>query len=117
MRRVTARVGHRIPERAPLRVETGDVVTVGERDETWPELVFVLTPEGSGRVPARHLSLHGDGTARVVAAYDTTELPTEAGEELEVVEEDLASGWLWCRAATGREGWVPVTTLVRSQAV
>jgi len=26
---------------------------------------------------------------------------------LEVVDRDDESGWLWCRSADGREGWVP----------
>jgi hypothetical protein len=42
---------------------------------------------------------------------DTTELPTTGGEELEVLDEDLVSGWVWCRARNGREGWVPERTI------
>jgi hypothetical protein len=61
-------------------------------------------------VPARHLSTVA-GTALVTTAYDTTELPTHVGEVLEVVAEDLPSGWLWCRSRGGREGWVPIKTL------
>jgi Variant SH3 domain len=64
----------------------------------------------SGWVPARHLS-RDSGQAVVEVPYDTTELPTEAGESLEVVREDRQSGWLWCRSETGREGWVPLSTL------
>jgi uncharacterized protein YgiM (DUF1202 family) len=44
-------------------------------------------------------------------AYDTTELPTRVGETLDVVARDDESGWLWCRSADGREGWVPSRTL------
>jgi hypothetical protein len=40
-------------------------------------------------------------------------ISTEEGEELQVLQEDLASGWLWCRAKDGREGWVPERTLSR----
>jgi hypothetical protein len=47
----------------------------------------------------------------VIEAYDTTELPTESGEVLDVITEDVQSGWLWCRSATGRTGWVPVNTV------
>ncbi len=43
--------------------------------------------------------------------YDTTELPTQTGESLEVLREDRESGWLWCRSEAGREGWVPVSTV------
>lgn len=83
---------------------------VGDRDTEWPEFVFVTAADGDGWVPARHLS-QSSGTAVVRTAYDTTELPTRVGEELEVIAEDLRSGWLWCRAATDRHGWVPVRTV------
>lgn len=110
VRRVVARVAHEIPERAPLQLIAGEEVQVGDRDTEWPEFVFVTTPHGAGWVPARHLS-QSSGRAIVTTAYDTTELPTEAGEVLEVVAEDLVSGWRWCRSSSGREGWVPIRTL------
>lgn len=107
---VVARSGHEIPDRPPIRLEIGDRVTVSERDSDWPAFVFVSGPKGSGWVPERHLDCRG-ATAIVTEGYDTTELPTEEGEELEVLQEDLTSGWLWCRAGNGREGWVPQRTL------
>lgn len=110
MRRVVARTAHEIPQRAPLKLSVGQQVQVGERDTTWPEFVFVTAGHGSGWVPARHLS-QSSRRATVLTAYDTTELPTEVGEVLQVVSEDLTSGWLWCRSSTGREGWVPVATV------
>ena len=76
----------------------------------WPEFVFVTAPQGSGWVPARHLSA-SSRSAVVRTGYDTTELPTRVGEVLDVVAEDLASGWVWCRSRKGREGWVPLNTL------
>ncbi len=45
----------------------------------------------------------------MVEPHDTTELPTTAGETLTVIARDDASGWLWVRSASGREGWVPDT--------
>ena len=75
----------------------GERVDVGDRDSEWPEFVFVTASHGTGWVPARHLSATS-GTAVVQIAYDTTELPTQAGDVVEVVAEDLTSGWLWCRA-------------------
>lgn len=101
---------HTIPERPPLKLAAGDVVRVGERDTEWPAFVFVTCAAGSGWVPSRHLSA-AEGEAEVVTAYDTTELPTSAGEVLEVIEVDDESGWCWCRSTTGREGWVPTRTL------
>ena len=110
MRRVMATVAHEIPDRAPLRLSVGQRVDVGERDREWPEFVFVTAPQGSGWVPARHLSA-ASGSAVVQTDYDTTELPTHVGEVLDVIAEDLASGWVWCRSREGCEGWVPVKTL------
>lgn len=110
MRRVMAKVAHEIPDRPPLRLSVGQRVDVGDRDTEWPEFVFVTAPEGSGWVPARHLS-EPSGSAVVRTEYDTTELPTDVGEALDVLAEDLASGWLWCRSREGREGWVPLRTL------
>ena len=110
MRRVTVHTAHVIPERAPLRVAVGQEVDVGKRDDDWPEFVFVTTESGSGWVPARHLGIEGDrGVVRT--PYDTTELPTEVGDVLEVVVEDQQSGWVWCQDPNGDEGWVPLRTV------
>ena len=80
---------------------------VGDPSTDWPEYVFVTAAHGTGWVPARHLS-SGHGPAVVEAAYDTTELPVAAGEEVTVFERDEAGGWWWCRNDDGSEGWVPV---------
>jgi len=97
---------HAIPARAPLVVRPGEVVQVGDRDTEWPAFVFVTTAHGTGWVPARHIDVDGpSGVVRV--GYDTTELPAEAGEVVEVVEDDPESGWAWCRNADGRAGWIP----------
>jgi SH3 domain len=110
VRRVVATQSHEIAERPPLRLAVGDAVDVGERDTEWPAFVFVTCDAGSGWVPRRYLSA-SSGRAVVRTAYDTTELPTTVGQVLDVVGEDLESGWLWCRSADGREGWVPVRTV------
>jgi hypothetical protein len=110
MQTVRAKVGHEIPDRPPLRLAVGERVTAGERDSEWPAFVFVTCARGSGWVPARHLSTES-GPATVQTAYDTTELPTRANDVLEVVAEDPISGWLWCRSADGRVGWVPINTV------
>jgi SH3 domain len=107
---VRARTAHQIPDRPPLRLDVGEEVHAGDRDTEWTAFVFVVAQHGAGWVPARYLS-QPSGPAIVRTAYDTTELPTQAGEILEVVAEDPDSGWLWCRSGSGREGWVPVKTL------
>jgi hypothetical protein len=108
--RVIVCSAHEIPERAPLQLDVGDHVRVGERDTQWPEFVFVTCDRSEGWVPARYLSA-GSGDALVRVAYDTSELPTQIGEVLDVLEDDALGGWVRCRAASGREGWVPATTV------
>ena len=110
MKRVKARTAHEISDRPPLKLTVGEAVQAGDRDTEWPEFVFVVADHGSGWVPARHLS-QPSGPAVVQTAYDTTELPTRVGEMLDVIAEDPASGWLWCRSSSAREGWVPIKTV------
>jgi Variant SH3 domain len=110
VRTIEALTGHQIPDRAALHLNVGQRVEVGERDTRWPEFVFVTAADGSGWVPARHLS-RSAGSAVVQTAYDTTELPTQPGDVLEVLAEDRRSGWLWCRTSHGAAGWVPANTL------
>jgi Variant SH3 domain len=110
VKRVTARTAHEIPDRPALQLTVGEQVRAGDRDTEWPEFVFVTSTHGTGWVPARHLS-QSFGPAVVEMAYDTIELPTQLGEVLDVLAEELVSGWLWCRSGRGRQGWVPVKTV------
>lgn len=57
--------------------------------------------------PARYLSADS-GLALVTTPYATTELPTQPGDTLGVLAEDLQSGWVWCRTTDGRAVWVPM---------
>ena len=104
------RTAHEVPDRPPLQLTVGEKVQAGDRDTEWPEFVFVTAAGGTGWVPARNLS-QPSGRAVVQTAYDTIELPTRIGEVLEVVAEDQASGWLWCRSSNDRQGWVPIRTI------
>lgn len=110
MRQVRALIAHKVPDRTPLQVAIGEEVQVGGHDSEWPEFVFVTSAHGAGWVPARHLS-RSAGPAVVQTEYDTAELPTQVGEVLEVVAEDVTSGWLWCRSGTGHQGWIPIKTV------
>jgi len=97
--------------RDPLAVRTGDPVTVGRRDDTWPEFVWCTGPDGrSGWVPDAVLEWGADGAARAGRDYDCAELTVAAGQSLDVIER--LAGWSWCRDATGRCGWVPDRVLV-----
>jgi hypothetical protein len=115
MSTAVAREAHQIPDRSPIQLAIGDQVRVGERDTQCPEFALVTASHGTGWVPARHLSADS-GPAIVTTPYDTTELPTQPGDVLEVLKEDVQSGWLWCRADDGREGRVPLNTLDRPGA-
>jgi len=110
---IVAKSSHEIPDRLPLQLVAGERVDAGERSREWREFVFVTAAGGTGWVPVRCLS-GSKGTVTVRTAYDTTELATSAGEQLEVITEDIRSGWLWCRSREGREGWVPLNTLDRA---
>ena len=110
MTRLRATTAHTIPDRPPIQVTPGQRVQAGRRDTEWPAFVFVTTEEGAGWVPGRHLDTSSE-PAVVLTAYDTTELPTTAGEELALIESDDPSEWGWVRNAAGREGWVPLRTV------
>lgn len=110
---VVAKTSHEIPDRLPLRLIAGERVDASERSSEWREHVFVTAAGGTGWVPVRSLS-GSSGLVTVRTAYDTTELATSAGEHLEVIKEDMRSGWLWCRSREGSEGWVPLSTLDRA---
>ncbi len=97
---------HEPPRRPPLVVSPGDRVRVGERDDDWPEFVFVTTATGAGWVPARFIEIEGDrGTVKV--AYDTAELAAAKGQLVEMIHDDPESGWDWCQDAQGTQGWLP----------
>ena len=110
MTTVRAARAHDVPDRPPIRLAAGQPVHVGERDTTWPAFVFVTTGDGAGWVPARHIDT-GSSPPVMFAPYDTTELPTSAGDVLTVIARDDPSGWTWVRGHDGREGWVPNDTI------
>jgi hypothetical protein len=108
--RAAVRFPHEIPDRPPLRLAVGEAVLVDRRDTRWPAFVFVRSDRGEGWVPSRHLS-SDTGAATVLTPYDTAELAVTVGDVVAVVGRDDDSGWWWCQAGDGREGWVPVDVL------
>ena len=109
----TAISSHEVPHRPAIQVSAGDRVSVGRRSPDWPAFVLITSALGEGWVPSRHLSAD-EGVATVEADYDTAELPVAAGQTVEVLARDDASGWWWCRSQAGDEGWVPVSAFARS---
>jgi hypothetical protein len=88
----------------------GDEVAVGDSSLEWPAFAFVACPYGEGWVPERHLTPTRPHAVLVVQ-YDTTELPVDPDDIVDVVERDDESGWWWCRSSSGAEGWVPTEGL------
>ena len=105
--RVRAVRRHAVPTRRPLVLAPGDEVEVGERSTEWPEFVFVIAKNGEGWMPRRYLTTDRP-RAVATTGYDTTELAVSAGSALSVTERDDESGWWWCEADSGDEGWVPI---------
>ncbi|MBO0701922.1 MAG: peptide-binding protein, partial [Candidatus Dormibacteraeota bacterium] len=102
-------------DHAPIAVEVGERVRLGERDTTWPAFRLVTKQDGGkGWVPATCFGpVPGGGPDDAVATtrYDTHEIAPAPGEEVTVLELDEPSGWAWCRDARGAQGWLPLSVL------
>jgi uncharacterized protein YgiM (DUF1202 family) len=96
----------------PLIIRPGDSLKVeDETSDEWPAFVLVTSDKGErGWVPERCLRLQGTN-AIALRRYDTTTLNPLVGEFLTVLEEDIESGWLWCRDRKGRVGWFAIDHL------
>ena len=70
----------------------------------WPAFALVVKGEERGWVPKRYLNRKGE-QAIAIRRYDTTTLNPCDGDILTVIEEDLESGWYWCRDELGNLGW------------
>ena len=92
---------------APIQVTPGERVTVVATSEgDFPGFVCVANSAGAtGWVPKRYLNAERP-IAVVVHPYDTTVLMPQVGDRVEVLEDDVESGWSWCRADGSAEGWV-----------
>ena len=116
MIRVRAVASHRPPSRAPLEVEVGALVATGELSDEWPAFRWCVDEHGvGGWIPDRHLRPEEVGRARCLQGYSTRELSVDPGAVLVLVERDDESGWHWCRDGSGREGWVPMRSLVEER--
>jgi hypothetical protein len=105
MKTFTANTNYTVVDRSPLHIQAGDTVTVGPRDKSWPGWIWVSTQDGRGSyVPEDILEM--DGTrASIRTAFSARDLSVKSGEAVTALRE--ISGWLWCRNASGEEGWLP----------
>lgn len=105
-----ARIAHEIRDSASASTLCRSAGEVGERDTRSGRHSCSL-PHITGGAGYQNGTCRLRRSAVVKTAYHTTELPTNVGDVLDVLAEDLENGWLWCRSSNGREGWVPAKTL------
>jgi hypothetical protein len=93
----------------PIAFAAGEALTLGERDQEWPDFVWATDPRGrSGWAPLAAID------ARLVPAiacesYSARELDADAGATLTLLRE--TGGWWWARNGAGAEGWLPARDL------
>ena len=102
------------PKGEEIHVYAGDPLRVGGESGPYTEWFRVTTAAGvSSWMPEAYLRRSGArGTALV--EYTSRELAMSGGEEVGLIRE--VAGWAWCRAADGREGWLPLELLERLEA-
>lgn len=97
--------GYRSAYPDPLKLRSGEVVTIGEKRSEWNGWLWCKDENGkTGWVPENYIKRKGD-MGKLLVNYDATELTVEKGEELEIIKEE--SGWLWCKNKNGNLGWIP----------
>ena len=95
----------------PIRVAAGEAVALDGRRDEWDGHVWLWARAADGRegwLPET-LLLGSDGGWRANAAFDARELTCRAGDALTRLA--ATHGWALCRAADGRQGWVPQRNL------
>ena len=109
LKRARVIAAHRAPERPAIRVAPGEAVTLGERDQDWPEFVWTTLANGLGGWIPSVLFDRDRGEATAQQDYDTRELDADVGDEL-LLHHELA-GWWWAENADGAQGWIPARVL------
>jgi len=114
MKRARVVAEHRAPDRPSIRVAPGDAVTLGDRDETWPQFVWTTLSSGLGGWIPWMLFDRDQGEAIVQTEYDTRELDADVGDLL-VLHHEMADWW-WAEKVQadktpGASGWIPARAL------
>lgn len=95
----------------PLKLKSGEVVTIGEKKSQWSGWLWCKDQTGKkGWIPESYIERKRD-TGKMLVEYDATELTVEKGEELEIIKAE--SGWLWCKNKNGDFGWIPKEKVLR----
>jgi len=95
----------------PLRVQAGEMVTIGRGDREYPGWVWCEDETGlGGWLPQEIVGPAAPGDdAQARRDFDTREMSVAEGEEVTIIARQ--SGWAMCRDEAGEEGWVPLDCL------
>jgi hypothetical protein len=102
---------YRSPYPDPIAFNAGDRLVVEDRLSEWPGWIWCTTPKGKSGWAHESYIQRNESSGIALRSYDATELSVAEGEELKIIDEE--SGWLWCRYADGRLGWVPMEHVER----
>ena len=87
-------------------VVPGETVVVTPDDDPCTRFAQVVTQAGKvAYIPSTCLNSERP-MAKVTRRYDTQSLRTEVGDQVTIINDDVESGWAWCRSESGEEGWV-----------
>ena len=104
--RRTVRTAWTASREFPIVAAAGDRVTVGRRDDEWPDYLWCTAATGEASwLPESVLELVVDGSATAARAYSAAELTVGVGDEVHVGER--IGGWTWCTDQFGESGWLP----------
>ena len=105
-----ANADYTVVDRCPLQLEAGDVVKTGPKDKQWPGWIWVSNDAGRGTyVPEDCVKKEKGQPATMSQAFNARDLSVEKGAVVTGLRE--VGGWLWCRDASGAEGWLPAFVL------
>ncbi|MBY5968963.1 SH3 domain-containing protein [Halomonas denitrificans] len=95
----------------PIAFKSGDEVQLGDEDTEYPGWVRTTTRNGQvGWAPLAYLEATDDPQRGIATRdYDATELNTQVGEPLHVLDQLM--GWGRVENALGQVGWVPLSTV------
>ena len=104
---------------APITLEKGELLTVGEKyegPEGWENWIFCEAQgKTGGWVPAQIIEVGADNVACALEAYTALELNVRKGELLHSSKK--LNGWVWCKKCGSSEsGWVPLENLQEVQS-
>jgi hypothetical protein len=95
----------------PVQLQAGDIVYIGEESPVYPRWVRARVPDGRKTwIPEAYVRGEDGEEGLALVDYDSRELKVEGGEIVRMLLE--VWGWVWVRTEDGREGWLPMKTLV-----